>query len=584
MTQTPTPTGTLIRRLFKNYIMNYKREIIIALMAMIIGGMMTAANAYMMKPVLDDIFIDRNETKLYVIPAIILLIAVISSISNYTRVLYVRYVGSKIIADMQIELFAHLLRSDLRLFYDQSAGRLISRFTNDINMIRSAISTTTTALAKEFITMIFLVAVMLYQSGIMTLIAMVAFAGAIYPLMRFGKRSRKISGQTQAELGEFTNQLDDIFQGVRTVKAYNREDYEIGRATGTINKLFDLYFKAARIQAISSPAMEMISGLAIASVILYGGMQVMHGHTTPGAFFSFITAFIMAYRPMKALAGLNNAMQEGLAAADRYFDAIDTKPQIKDVKNAHSLEVSGGEIKFDKVTFHYEPGSGGVRDINLHIKPGQKVALVGPSGGGKSTMMNLLMRFYDVDSGQVFIDGQDIHTVTQHSLRHAYAFVPQEPMLFDDTVYANIAYGRADATKKEVEEAARMAAAHDFITALPEGYNTQIGPHGVKISGGQRQRLAIARAMLKNAPILLLDEATSALDNESERLVQQALDKLMENRTTLMIAHRLSTIEHADMIVVIDQGQIVETGTHQELMARQAAYFRLQQAAQNNQI
>ena len=583
MTQPSRSSRYLITRLFKGYIWQYKKQIYIALVAMVLAGLMTAANAYMMKPVLDDIFINRDRSMLYIIPAIILGIAFIGSGARYVHTLYMRFVGAKIIADMQIELFSHLLGSDLKLFHDQSSGRLISRFTNDIQMMRNAVSTSMTAIVKEFITMFFLICVMIYQSGVLTIIAMFAFIGAIYPLMRFGKRSRKISGQTQIELGDFTNQLDDIFSGVRTVKAYNREAYESERAKGTIDRLFKLYFKAARVQAISSPAMEFISGLAIAGVIFYGGMQVIDGTTTPGAFFSFITAFIMAYRPMKALAGLNNAIQEGLAAADRYFHIIDTKPSIDDANDATRLKVIGGKIDFRDVSFRYESGGGGVSDINLHINSGEKVALVGASGGGKSTMMNLLMRFYDTDLGKIRIDGQDIRQVTQRSLREAFAFVPQEPILFDDTVAANIAYGRVDATMKEIGVAADMAAAHEFISKLPDGYETMIGPNGVKLSGGQRQRLAIARAMLKNAPILLLDEATSALDNESERLVQQALDKLMENRTTLIIAHRLTTIQHADNIVVMEGGEIVEVGTHEALMKKKATYFRLQQAAERTE-
>jgi subfamily B ATP-binding cassette protein MsbA len=572
---------TLLTRLYREYISRYNRKIILAVCCMILAGITTAANAYMMKPVLDDIFINRDHNKLFIIPALIILIFFVGSVANYFHTLYMRYVGSRIIADMQMHLFAHLLKSDLRLFHDQSSGRLISRFTNDIQMMRNAVSSTLTAIAKEFITMVCLIGVMVYQSAELALMAFVAFPLAIYPLMRFGKRTRKISNQTQAELGEFTAQLDDIFQGVKTVKSYNREAFEVERANATITRLFNLYFKAARVQTVSSPVMEMISGLVIAGVIGYGGWQVIYQGMSPGAFFSFIAAFIMAYRPVKALAGLNNVMQEGLASANRLFNVLDTAPEIMDAPTAPVLQYQRGDVMFERVSFHYAENAGGVDAVDIQIKAGSKVALVGQSGGGKTTLMNLLMRFYDPDSGRILIDGQDIKSVTQSSLREVLAYVPQEPMLFDDTVAANIGYGKIGSSQAEIEEAAKLAAAHDFIIALPEGYATMIGSHGVKLSGGQRQRLAIARAMLKNAPILLLDEATSALDNESERLVQQALNTLMQNRTTLMIAHRLTTIQHADQIYVLEQGRVVEQGNHETLLAKQGAYFALQQASKS---
>lgn len=574
----------LIQRLWREYISRYKKRIVVAIGCMILAGITTAANAYMMKPVLDDIFINRDHSKLFIIPALIILIFFVGSGANYLHTLYMRYVGSKIIADMQMDLFAHLLKSDLQLFHDQSSGRLISRFTNDIQMMRNAVSSTLTAIAKEFITMICLIGVMLYQSVELTLMAGIAFPLAIYPLMRFGKRTRKISNQTQSELGEFTAQLDDVFQGVKTVKSYNREAFEVQRANSTIHRLFKLYFKAARIQAISSPVMEFISGIVIAGVIAYGGWQVIYEGISPGAFFSFIAAFIMAYRPVKALTGLNNVMQEGMAAANRLFDVLDTAPAIIEAPQTQALVYQNGDIQFEHVDFHYGENTGGVNDINIHITSGSKVALVGQSGGGKTTLMNLLMRFYDTNNGRILIDEQDIKTVSQSSLRELIAYVPQEPMLFDDSVAANIGYGKLSATPTEIEEVAKLAAAHDFISALPEGYATMIGPHGVKLSGGQRQRIAIARAMLKNAPILLLDEATSALDNESERLVQQALNTLMQNRTTLMIAHRLTTIRHADQIYVLENGKIVESGTHDSLTSKQGAYFALEQASKSQAL
>lgn len=568
-------TRVLFSRLVRNHVYPYRAHLLLAIFCMVIGAACTAANAYMMQPVLDKVFFERNEAMLYIIPAIVFGIAVTSAAAAYGQALSMRFVGQRIIADMQIDLFAHLMKSDLGLFHDTSAGRLISRFTNDIQMMRQAVSSALTTLTKELLTMLFLFGVMIYQSWELTLVAVAVFPTAIWPVIRLSRRMRKLAGSAQEELGEFTTRLDEIFQGARTVKAYSRESFEVTRARTIIERLFGIYIKAARVQAAASPIMEVLNGLAIAAVIAYGGTQVLSGETTPGAFFSFITAFIMAYRPVKALSGINTIIQEGLSAANRLFDALDRAPVVVDASDAPALAVNGGHIVFDNVAFRYAPGAGGVERIALEAKPGQKVALVGHSGGGKSTLFNLLLRFYDVDGGAITIDGQDIRRVRQGSLRENLALVPQETMLFDDTVRANIAYGRLDASDEDIISAAKAAAADEFIRALPDGYDTMIGPHGVKLSGGQRQRLSIARAMLKNAPILLLDEATSALDNTSERAVQEALSRLMQGRTTLMIAHRLSTIIHADIIYVIERGYVVEQGTHQELLAREGAYFRL---------
>lgn len=565
----------IIQRLFVEHIWRYRAMLILALCCMVIAACMTAANAYMMQPVLDHVFIDQDRDMLMIIPAVVLAIALVNAAASYGQSFSMRYLGQRIIADLQIRLFSHLMKSDLALFHDQSSGRLISRFTNDIQMLRQAVSSGLVALTREFLSMIFLIGVMVWQSWELSLVACAVFPLAILPVMRLSRRMRKLAWGTQAELGEFTSRLDEVFAGARTVKAYGREAYEEQRARGIIEGLFSLYFKAARVQAAASPMMEALSGIAIAAVIGYGGFQVLEGHTTPGAFFSFITAFIMAYRPIKALSGVNTTLQEGFAAADRLFLALDMPPSVKDAPDAKPLQVQGGEVTFRQVDFSYTPEAPALTRLDLHVKPGAKVALVGPSGGGKSTLFNVLMRFYDVGGGEVAIDGQDVRGVTLQSLREAIALVPQDAVLFDDTVLANIAYGRLDASEEEVKEAARAAHAEEFILRLPQGYQTPIGPHGVKLSGGQRQRLSIARAMLKRAPILLLDEATSALDNESERAVQAALDTLMHGRTTLMIAHRLSTVEHADYIYVIHHGQVAEQGTHATLLRQNGLYARL---------
>ncbi len=570
----PAKSSVLIRRLLREHIKPYRAKVAFAMLCMLVVALATATNAWMMQPALDQIFIARNRDMLLIIPLAVFCVGLIGATANYGNLVTMRFVGQRLVADIQTRLFSHLMRADLSLFHHESAGRLISRFTNDINMMRSAFTTALTSLVKESVCLVFLVGVMIYQNAILALVAMPIFLIAVLPLIKLGKSLRKISDKTQSELGEFTATLEEIFSGVRTVKSYNRETFEIQRAGGIIESLFKLYYKAARRGAFSTPMMEMISGASIALVIWYGGWQVMDGVITPGAFFSFIAAFLMAYRPVRAMTGLNAVMQEGLAAASRLFAVLDTPPAITDASDAKPLAIRGGEVRFEHVSFTYSGGHG-VHEINLTVPAGKMVALVGLSGGGKSTLASLLLRFYDVEAGRITIDGQDIRSVTLHSLREAIALVPQESMLFDDTVRANIAYGREGASEEDIVSAAKHAAAHEFITSLPQGYDTMIGAHGVRLSGGQRQRLAIARAMLKNAPILLLDEATSSLDNESERVIQQALDGLMKGRTTLVIAHRLSTIVSADLIYVMEHGRILEYGSHHELHSKQGKYYQL---------
>jgi subfamily B ATP-binding cassette protein MsbA len=416
---------------------------------------------------------------------------------------------------------------------------------------------------------------MFYEDWMLALASFFAFPLAIQPIAKIGRRMRRVSANTQIEAGLITTLLNQTFQGARHVKAYGMEAYEEGRAATLFERMFRLIDRANRTRARASPLMEALGGAAIAVVILYGGYQVIDGSRTPGAFFTFITALLLAYQPLKSLANLNASLQEGLAAAQRLFEVLDIEPDIRDVPGARPLRVSGGEIRLEDVRFGYQPPAVALDGISLTVPAGSTVALVGPSGAGKTTVLNLIPRFYEVASGRIAIDGQDVRDVTLASLRGALALVAQEASLFDDTVRANIAYGRLDAGDAEIAAAAAAAGADRFIDELPQGYDTLVGEHGMRLSGGQRQRLAIARAMLKNAPILLLDEATSALDNESERQVQAALRRLMRGRTTLVIAHRLSTITGADLICVMDRGRIVESGKHAQLLARGGLYARL---------
>jgi subfamily B ATP-binding cassette protein MsbA len=369
--------------------------------------------------------------------------------------------------------------------------------------------------------------------------------------------------------------LEQTFQGIRVVKSYCMEEYERTRIRIIAERIFTLVFKASRVRALSSPIMESLGGVAITMVIAYGGHQVIHDNMDPGSFFSFITALLLAYEPMKRLANLNASLQEGLASAERLFQLMDRQPTIVDEPNSQPLNISGGRIRFENICFSYVTTKATLSGINFDVPAGKTVALVGPSGAGKSTILNLIPRFYDVDKGVITIDGTDIRDTTLKSLRRSMALVSQEITLFDDTIRANIAYGQKGASEDEIIQAAKNAAAHDFVVNMPEGYDTYVGESGTKISGGQRQRIAIARAMLKNAPILLLDEATSALDTESERSVQVALRRLMQGRTTLVIAHRLSTVIDADLIHVIDNGTVAESGSHKELIDKDGIYARL---------
>ncbi|MFZ4125202.1 MAG: ABC transporter ATP-binding protein [Rickettsiales bacterium] len=572
-----TTSWKLMRRVVTNYVLPYRRRLIKATICMMIVAGTTAANAYMIQPVLDDIFVKKDVALLSILPLGIILISILNGFADYGQALYLRYVGQRVVSDMQTDLFKHLMHADITLFHDQTSGRLISRMTNDIMLMRLSVSNVLTGFVKESLTMIFLVGLMFYQSWAMSLLSFGILIFAVLPVMRLGRRMRKVTDITQARFADFTSQLDDTFQGARAVKAYGREDFEVSRVRKSVDELFRLYIKAARVQAASAPMLNMLGGIAVASVIWFGGFEVIHGDTSVGAFFSFMTAMIMAYRPVKVLASLNNQLQEGMAAASRFFEVMDTKNVIQEAPNAPALQIRSGEVKLENASFFYGPGTGGIEAVSFTIPAGKTVALVGPSGGGKSTIINLLLRYYDTSGGAITIDGQDIRTVTISSLRNSFALVSQDIILFDDTVRANIAYGRLDASDDEIFQAALKAHADAFIRELPQGYDTQIGPHGVKLSGGQRQRLSIARAILKNAPILLLDEATSALDNTSERVVQEALAELMQNRTTLVIAHRLSTIHHADSIVVLDKGRVVEQGTHKNLLADRGLYHDLYQ-------
>ena len=568
-------TLPLVKRLFNDYVRSYKFYIAMAVICMVFAAATTAANAWIMQPVLDDVFLDKNKDMLMILPIAVLIIAIVRGFSEFGQSVLMLLVGQRTIGDIQKDMYASLMKADLSFFHNNPSGNLVARFISDVNRLRHSVTTTLTGIAKDTLTLIFLVALMFYRDWELASIAFLIFPLAIYPITRIGKMMRKISAATQNKIGEFSTLLNQTFQGSRQVKAYGMEGYEGERARDYIDEITRLIFKSSRRSTILRPIMEALGGIAVAGVVLYGGIKVIDGETTPGTFFSFLTAFFLAYRPLKSLAGLNAVLQDGLASAERLFRILDIEPKIQDRNNSKTIENVKGTIEFKNVEFAYENKDYILKKISLLIPRGKKIALVGPSGAGKSTILNLIPRFFEVEKGQVEIDGIDIKEIKIGSLRSSMALVSQEINLFDDTIRSNIAYGKLDSSEEEIIAAAKKSASHDFITKLPNGYNTTVGEHGVKLSGGQRQRIAIARAMLKNAPILLLDEATSSLDTESERYVQEALLELMKNRTTLVIAHRLSTVINADTIYVIDSGKIAESGTHFELLKNEGVYSRL---------
>ena len=570
-------TYALMSRLVRESIRPYIRWICFALFCMALVAAATATSAWLMKPVINDVFFEKNESLLWIISGAVFATFTIKGIANYGQSVLMSYVGQRIITDTQHRLYSHLINMELGFFQDMPTGNLISRFTIDINMMRVAVSNALTGFGKDLLSLFGLLGVMFWQDWKLALLAFIVFPIAIIPIARLGKRMRKVTVNTQEEMGQFTTLLEQTFHGARVVKSYGMEEYEKNRVQVIAERIFRLVFKAARVRSLASPIMEGLGGVAITMVIAYGGYQVIHDEMDAGSFFSFITALLLAYEPMKRLANLNASLQEGLAGAQRLFQLLDRQPTILEKPNAKPLQIFGGGMHFENVTFSYIKEQAALSNISFNVPAGQTVALVGPSGAGKSTILNLIPRFYDVDSGCISIDNTDVGNVTLKSLRDCMSLVSQDIILFDDTIRANIAYGRQGASEEDIIQAAKNAAAHDFIMDMPEGYHTYVGERGTKVSGGQRQRLAIARAMLKDAPILLLDEATSALDTVSERNVQAALAKLMLGRTTLIIAHRLSTVMDADLIHVIDKGYLAESGSHAELIAKDGIYARLYQ-------
>jgi subfamily B ATP-binding cassette protein MsbA len=563
----------LYRRLLE-FVKPYWKHLAGAMVCMVFVSAATAGSAYLVKPVLDEIFFKKDLAMLKWIPLAIIGIFIMKGVFDYGQAFLMSYVGQKIIADLREKVYSHIQSLSLSFFTKNPTGILMSRIMNDVGMIQGAVTDSVTGLLKDVFTIIGLVAVIFYRDWKLALIAMVVFPVAVYPIVKFGRKLRSYSTRSQTSMAELTTILLETITGTRIVKAFNMEDYERKRFAKENRRLFGIQIKSVRVRAITHPLMEFLGGVGIACIVFYGGYNVIQGGATPGTFFSFLAALLMLYEPVKRLSGVNNTVQQGLAAATRIFEVLDTVPEVQDKPGARTLPAVSREVEYQDVSFKYEE-DWVLKSINLRIKIGEMVAFVGASGGGKTTLVNLLPRFYDVTAGRILIDGVDIRDYRVESLRAMIGIVTQQTILFNETVGDNIAYGKVGQPLEEIVKAARAAFADGFIGNLPRGYDTVIGEQGVKLSGGERQRISIARALLKNAPILILDEATSSLDSESEIEVQKALEYLMEGRTTLVIAHRLSTIRKASRIVVISNGEVVEVGTHEELMEKDGEYKKL---------
>ncbi|MCL2485319.1 MAG: ABC transporter ATP-binding protein/permease [Endomicrobia bacterium] len=564
-----------MKRVWVAYILPQWKLVIISMVFMLLFGALEAYSVKLLKPVFDEVFIDKSREVLWVISIKIIIIFAVKGLANYIQSVTMTKVGVNFTRNLQGDLFEKVIAQDMDFFHYNNSGALITHFINDINMVREAVVKGLTSLVKDVCTVVALVVVMFWVNFEMAAITFFILPVAFYPIVYYGKKIKKIFAGQQLSFASLYSTLMQAFQGVKILKSYNLEGSETVKVKKNADAIAAIQMKMARNNNILSPLMEFFGGIAAAATLVIGGIKIMNGTLTPGSFIVFLVAIVAAYKPLKSLSGFNMTVQMGVIAVERIFTVMDKQPGIKNKPGAGELEVKRGSIKIKDVVFGYNPELDVLHGISMNINEGETVAIVGAAGSGKSTIINLLLRFYDVKSGSVEIDGQDIRDVTLQSLRSKIAFVSQDVVLFDDTIENNIKMGNQQATDEEAVAAAKNAAADNFITKQKDGYKTVVGERGGNLSGGQKQMVSIARAMLKNAPILLLDEATSSLDTKSERMVQEGLEKLMKGRTSIVIAHRLSTIINANKICVFDSGKIVEQGTHAELLALNGYYATL---------